>query len=670
LPSTSSFLNFFQKSFEEQYSITLQNIHYLLSLHDWKETLEDEDEITEKNRPCLEFKKRLLHLLSETTKAYSQLTQERDQLRATNQKLVEETQRLSVQPREQPIHKNPLQSQLNQLQTQLRESSEKIQLLDEANDELRESLTLAKDTLEASILEKQGIIQDCQKLLSLLPGTTTLDELSQAIEGLKKTEAHSDRLAGENQALLFEWENLGLELIPHPEGKPPTPQASLIALKNLIAAFAAAVDRNMGTPEENRMSGAPPKELTKEQLEYLWKDIPEDFRSSKQTQPTTIQQLRNFLEQISCPHPRQAALALGDETGQQEWDASIEQMEQAAEHECPTNTRTENRSNLFKASEVPEFTNTREYDDFRSSLKMFFQSTEAPSRREYGTALLRILGTFKDPIARQAAKGWDVSKLVHNTSWPITWNSFLNALDDKFQSATLLQDTIVEWKRCRPKPEEKPVEFFNRFEALTNQLIDVRQRTGAPTLSDPEISERLLTVLPAYLTTDARRQYGQKGELLETKDFKELRKYFEISWAYLPKPATTSHSTTRNFQTGATRAAPAHNHVSPKEPKTYLCGFYGNYDTSPAVPLKFRGSIFTDPRNPANNTENLARKKLCADAGLCINCRRDQSQHPTIGANFKPIHMNPTARRGPANPESPTNDQGQRLLEAPPTTPA
>jgi hypothetical protein len=667
LPSTASFLNFFQKNFEEQYSITLQNIHYLLSLHDWKETLEDEDEITKKNRPCLEFKERLLHLLSETTKAYSQLTQERDQLRATNQKLVEETQRLSVQPREQPLHKNPLQSQLNQLQTQLRESSEKIQLLDEANDELRESLTLAKDTLEASTLEKQGIIQDCQKLLDLLPGTTTLDELAQAIQGLKQTESHSDQLVGENQALLFEWENLGLDLVPNPEGIPPTPQTASIALKNLISAFAASVDKNMGKPED-RMSGTPPKDLTHEQLEYLWKDIPEEFRAAKKLRPATIQQLRDFLEQLTCPHPYQAARALGDESGQQEWDASLEQMTNLSSHVCQPNPNPEERSRLFKASEVPEFTSTREYDDYRSSLKMFFLSTEAPAAYEYGTALLRILGTFKDPVARQAAKGWDVSTLIHPTSWPITWNSFLAALDDKFQSATLLQDTVVEWKRCRPKPEEKPVEFFNRFEALTTQLIDVKERTAAPAMTDSEISERLLTVLPAYLTTDARRQFGQKGELLESKKLKELRKYFEISWAYLPKPAATGHNTTRNFQTASGKAAPAHNHVTAKEPKTYLCGFHGNYDTSPAVPARFRGSIFADPRNPANNTENLARKKLCADAGLCINCRRDQSQHPTIGSNFKPIHMNPTARRGPANHESPTNDQGQRLLEAPPTT--
>jgi hypothetical protein len=425
----------------------------------------------------------------------------------------------------------------------------------------------------------------------------------------------------------------------------------------------------MTDKDENRMSGAPPDDLSREQLEYLWKDIPEEFRANKQHRPATIQQLRDFLEQLSCLHPRQAALALGDESGQQDWEASVEQMEQATDHECPTGT-TQNRSNLFKASEVPEFTSTREYDDFRSSLKMFFQSTEAPSRHEYGTALLRILGTFKDPIARQAAKGWDVSKLVHHNSWPITWNSFLSALDDKFQSATLLQDTTVEWKRCRPKPEDKPVEFFNRFEALTTQLIDVKQRTGAPALTDPEISERLLTVLPPYLTIDARKQFGQKGELLEAKDFKELRKYFEISWAYLPKPAATGHNTTRNFQTASGKAAPAHNHITANKDKQYLCGFYGSYDTTPAVPMKFRGSIFADPRNPANNAENLSRKKLCCDAGLCINCRRDRSQHPTIGANFKPIVMNPTARLGPANPESPTNDQGQRLLEAPPSTPA
>jgi hypothetical protein len=507
--------------------------------------------------------------------------------------------------------------------------------------------------------------KELRHFYSLFPEAQNPQEAERQLDELRATERNSNNLARALAASLEDWETVGNILAPE------TGHAFAAAAKaqELLQKLRKQQESTMGNPED-RMSGAPPGDLTREQLEYLWKDIPEKFRATKKLRPATIQQLRDFLEQLSCPHPYQAACALGDESGQQEWDASLEQMNNLASHTCRPTQNSEERSRLFKASEVPEFTSTREYDDYRSSLKMFFLSTEAPASYEYGTALLRILGTFKDPVARQAAKGWDVSTLIHPTSWPITWNSFLAALDDKFQSATLLQDTVVEWKRCRPKPEEKPVEFFNRFEALTTQLIDVKERTAAPAMTDSEISERLLTVLPAYLTTDARRQFGQKGELLESKKLKELRKYFEISWAYLPKPAATGHNTTRNFQTASGKAAPAHNHITAKEPKTYLCGFHGNYDTSPAVPAKFRGSIFADPRNPANNAENLARKKLCCDAGLCINCRRDHSQHPTIGSNFKPIHMNPTARRGPANSESPTNDQGQRLLEAPPAIPA
>jgi hypothetical protein len=432
----------------------------------------------------------------------------------------------------------------------------------------------------------------------------------------------------------------------------------------------------MGTPEENRMSGLPPKDLTQEQLEYLWKDIPEEFRAGKRLRPATIQQFHDFLEQLLCPHPSQAARALGDESGQQEWDASLEQMTNLSGHVCANLAAAAlaPSSRLFKVTEIPELSDTKKYEEYRRNLQRFLRANDDPAPHEYGKALERILQQVTDKTANVASATWDTQELTKPT-WAETTEHLIRSFDEKFQNHNLLEDSLLAWHHLRIKEGDDVNEFFNKFEAAADQYKLAQIRTNIPAevrVTMPMVTARLIQILPAYLRNALKMRLSGKTpkQLPETMNLKELRTEIEDLWRYMPKPAATGHNTTRNFQTASGKAAPVHNHITAKEPKTYLCGFHGNYDTSPAVPAKYRGSIFADPRNPANNSENLARKKLCADAGLCINCRRDHSQHPTIGSNFKPIHMNPTARRGPANTESPTNDQGQRLLEAPPTTPA
>jgi hypothetical protein len=394
-------------------------------------------------------------------------------------------------------------------------------------------------------------------------------------------------------------------------------------------------------------SGIMPDPITPEQVRFIWNQVPIDYRRQGYPDPTSSEELVTALHNILCEHPHEAAIALGDETGNQEWEASIEQMETAAQHQC-TATTIPGRSTLFKASEVPKFTSTKEYDDFRSSLLMFFQSTEKPAPSEFGTALLRILSTFEDPVAKQAAKGWNVSTLCHRSSWEITYRQFLQALDDKFQSATLLQDTKIEWMKCRPKENERPTDFFNRFEALTTQLLDVQERLGAPQISDTIVSERLLLILPRYLTDDARQNVARTGEMLELKTPKELRKYFEISWTYLPKPAATGHNTKANYHTGNTRSTPAHDMITP-DVKPRACGLTVSYETSPPVPHAARGSLYPDPKNPANDAANLARHSYCLSQNLCQRCRRPRSQHSghAIFQPVKPLRNN-AVRQTPA----------------------
>ena len=61
----------------------------------------------------------------------------------------------------------------------------------------------------------------------------TPEQLGEIVEGLAGREAHSDRLAMENQEIIFAWENVGLRLVPHPDKIPPTPEQATERLQEL-----------------------------------------------------------------------------------------------------------------------------------------------------------------------------------------------------------------------------------------------------------------------------------------------------------------------------------------------------------------------------------------------------------------------------------------------------
>jgi len=397
----------------------------------------------------------------------------------------------------------------------------------------------------------------------------------------------------------------------------------------------------------------------------IWNNVPPLFRIPLGNHPTpkTSVELMESLALLRCLHPTELARALGDFSGEQDWETSIGMVTDLQNHECPRNTpapANPTQSRLFKASDVPEFTNTQDYDGYRSSLLMFFQSEDAPAQHEFGRALLRILGTFKDPTARSAAQGWDVTNLIH-PNWEETYQAFLLALDKKFQSATILEDSMTNWMKCRPKPEEKPSDFFNRYEASVTQLTSVQTRSGIPPNERAGrmlITNRLLQVLPKYLVDDLRLSLSrqQPPRMIEMLSLEELRPLMERSWAYLPKPA--NHNRPGNNPQGRVRSTAATNETKPRQ-----CGLIVSYDSNPPVPQNLRGAIYPDNRNPEKNAANLARRRIAANQRVCEYCRRPASQHQAVGTNFKQVTMTdqPTTRAAITAPPP------RLLLEAAPS---
>jgi hypothetical protein len=634
LPKRKHLQFFLQRPLPQQHEAIEGNPCYLNSLNDWKNTLEDEEDLEEENTVLLSSLPHITNLVNHARNYYQSLSQEVSRLKATNTQLKEENNRLSTAP--SPKHKDPAVSQLRELE-------QRYQDLASTHNEL--------------IGEHRRAIEATQEAVN----THAFD-------------------AEDFQGKIKDWELVGKALLRSPYNEETLlvdPIAAEKHAKDLIQALAASIEqnkRNRANTAENRarMSGMFQGEISAENCQTIWNQVPEELRARrKEPAPTNSVDLLHALKHLAtsdCNHPEQAANALGDHTGTQAWDASLEQMEELSSHVCPTEATLINPSSqLFRASDVPKFTSTANYDGFRSSLLSFFQSNDSPSPRQFPQALLRILGTFEDPTAQVAAQGWNVRPLCHHNSWEITYQNFIRALDEKFQSATILQDTKIEWMKVKPKPEEKPSDFFNRFEAASTKLKSVQNRLRAPELSDTLMTERLLLVLPRYIVDDARVSAARAGTMLELETPQALRRLFEVTWTYLPRPAAVGHNTKSNYQTANARLTTTHSPaLQAKDPKTYACGFHGNYDTQPAVPMNLRGSIFPNPRDSSQNQENETRKQRCAAIPVCVNCRRPRDQHQTIGSQFKPITLQASARRALAN-HTHEETPGQLLLEAAPS---
>ena len=147
---------------------------------------------------------------------------------------------------------------------------------------------------------------------------------------------------------------------------------------------------------------------------------------------------------------------------------------------------------------------------------------------------------------------------------------------------------------------------------------------------------------------------------MELQTPEELRKYFEVTWTYTPRPAATGHDTKSRFKTANASPAPAHAVNNVKERQ---CGIIASYETSPAVPSEARGPLMPDA-DPAKSAVNNARRHYCAQRKLCLYCRRPQSEHQASAPRFKPVTLQGNARPAPAQLQSPIPNQLQ--IEAAP----
>jgi hypothetical protein len=427
-------------------------------------------------------------------------------------------------------------------------------------------------------------------------------------------------------------------------------------------------------------SGMIQQDLTPDTCRTLWNNIPEAARPDDQGRPPPANSVDLMIRlaeilpprEVPCQHPQELARHLTrPET--QDWDQSMEQVDflvdevQNMAQRQPAATPALARPKLFKTSDVPRFSSTKDYQTYRATLNRFFGSIDEPEVDQFPTALNRLLTSFDDTEVRRTALSWEIDDLVHPT-WAQTKAAFLSALDKKFQSATMLEDAEYNWMKIHPKESDHPNDFFNKFEAATSEYFHAQGRSGIPVesrIGRTVINSRLLQIVPRHVTKHIR--ISQPQSALQVMPTEDLRDLIVRTWTYLPAPEvkkTTSGTTTK---TATTRAAPASS-TTINVVKQRPCGLVVSYDTKPAVPAEARGSIFPDDKNPANNAANAARRQFCASRGLCQSCRRPRSEHHASGPNYKPVVAAPSAKKGGASPLA-IEDSPQRLLiEAAPSS--
>jgi hypothetical protein len=698
---TQKTLRFFleQRTTDQQEEAVEGNLYYFSSLVDWKERL-NEDDLSETLAKFLPHLPRIRELIKYGNQYYQGLSRQLAQLKTTNNQLREENNRFSSAP--SPKHKDPAFSKLqedhqrlvNQHNDLVKEYEQFTPLFQEypdatnaqelvehytrlnqeVTDLQRESLELRSKARESDKLRKQ-----IRQIFSIFPTISSPQELEEEIELLKNTERNANTRAQALEAALSDWENVGKILVP-----------------NSLHAYEAAeratqlIKQTMSAPDESsRMSGALPNSLTAEDCATIWNQLPDITRQRfKRKTPSTPVELMDALAGVRpppepCVHPQQAAVALGDASGNQPWDASIEQMERDAQHICPTLAQTVpipiTTQRLFKVSEVPELSNTKEYELYRSQLQRFLRAHGNPQQHEFGQALERILQAFTAPSAQVAAASWKVTDLIR-PSWEETTNALVRALDEKFEDNNVLEEAMLKWYRTQLKDGADINEFFNHYEAAADVYLLAQIRKGIPTeaqISPAVVTARLVQILPSYLRNALKLRLTSQGIMWEALTLKQLRPHLEDLWRYLPKPAAAGHNTNTRFQTASNRLTPAQQNPTQNprggranETKQRQCGMMVSYDTSPPVPQQARGSLYPDPRDPSKNTENLRRLHYCAQHDLCTFCRRDRAQHQPSGPNFKAVTIPANTRAAPAQEQEPTPNEriDGHLLLAPPAS--
>lgn len=677
---------FLQKPKEQKEADLDKNFAYYNSLRDWNKSYKEDPSEYPELEP---YRQELESIVSQfPTQVLLQLSQLLNQ----KQQLQEENNRLSKHG--SPPRKCNHAPQIEELQRSLQVKETENTSLRSENASLRRTLSAYQQIAPEYNSPKQlsEYLSNLQREVSSLQATILSTEL-QASKSRHDTQVAQQEaqqattqlaIDFENfQGKIKDWERVGKALLKSPYNKEtfqPDPDLALEHAQQLVKALTASLGLHAATmtqPEEGTPSAPtrdqqatsgmwPGGELTPDQCRSLWNQIPPILRTHRPNTPTNSVEMMEALAQTGCLHPHQLHLSLGN-LSRNDWDENIlfvEQLAEQARSPNPNPVVLQNTSRLFKVSEIPEFSNTKEYERYRSQLQRFLRAHGDPQPQEFGQALERILQAFTADSAKVAAESWLVTDLIRPT-WAETTAALISALDNKFEDNNLLEEAQLKWYQTKLKDGMDINEFFNLYDAAAARYLLAQKRKGIPEnaqISPAVVTTRLIQILPPYLRNALKLRLAPAGQIAETMTLNQLRPHLEDLWRYLPKPAGVGHNTNNRFQTASSKLNPSSN--GPNRETERQCGLICSYDTSPPVPSQFRGPLFPDPKDAQKSAENHHRRLACANAQVCLYCRRPRSEHKASGPRFKPVLPPPSTRHTPAIQSAPLPES--RQIEAPP----
>jgi hypothetical protein len=361
-------------------------------------------------------------------------------------------------------------------------------------------------------------------------------------------------------------------------------------------------------------------------LASLWVAIPEAIRG-EHPMPGTTEDAIKFLENLqttpegyvvaapvsapqgenaACSHPEELARTLGDDE-RQEWRASLLHVEELI-YQPPQNTvaaqvtATSADQGLFRASDVPEFKDRKDYWSYRSSLQRFFGSIIVRPQ-QVKLALNRILSRFSGNVS-DAAQRWNIDSMSRN-NFEIAATDFIAELDRRFLSPEFFREQTIELRRCHPKKGQSAQDFLLDFETIVRTLDEAAFIAGTSPMSQPDIIRQLLAVLPAHVR-DALYLWHEYPENME---FSLLHPKLIRIWNNTPGPAvvqTTANNTGRTV---------SHRNANSRPGAFGACN-KPCWDSNPAVPDKLRGAARRADGTPRNDLSDR-----------CFRCRRTAADH-------------------------------------------
>jgi hypothetical protein len=424
LPDTKRTLYFLtQRTRAQQIEAICSNPHYVTSLDDWASSL-DSDDLTDSQKKLAPYLPLIQELLELGYSHYQNLAQQVTQLRATNNQLKEDNNRLSTLP-----HKDPAFSHLQQDHQKLVETFNE---LNNAYQRTQQDLQEALNKQSFEFEDFQGKIKDWEQVgKSLLAQPYDPDTFQPSAE---KAQQHAKDLVQALHAatqLRHKDQETNLEL-----------RKQLEKLRSHHRRLSDHITQTRMPDTEPSSSKAPmpssgmfDEDLTPAQCRTIWNQIPKEYRSFPEnvdhsTYPSTSVELMSALTLVGCNHPQEIRddLLSGNPRYQSDdWEESRGLVRGLAAHRCPDaslfgiNT-SPTSGKLFKLSDVPKFTDSKEYPSFRSKLYRFLRTTQPPSVLEFPRALEIILSSFEDEAVAKATQTWDVTDLIAD-NWKHVKNS-------------------------------------------------------------------------------------------------------------------------------------------------------------------------------------------------------------------------------------------------------